>query len=62
MDELKVVGMECENYRMPFEDKLDYLRSKDIRFGIKYRDGNYIFDVSPEGEDVHLINNGRVGL
>ena len=30
MDELKVVGMEYENYRMPFEEKLDYLRSKDI--------------------------------
>jgi len=61
MGELKVVGMECEKYRMPFEDKLDYLRSKNMRFEIKYRDGKYIFDVSPEGEDVPLKSTGRVG-
>ncbi len=64
MDELKVVGMEYENYRMPFEEKLDYLKSKDMRFEIKYRDGKYIsdytFDVSPE-EDANLIDTGRVG-
>ncbi len=60
MDELKVVGIGCKNYRMPFEEKLDYLKSKDMRFEIKYRDGKYISDGYPGGEDVHLINNGRV--
>ncbi len=40
--------------------------NKNMRFEIKYRDGkyisDYIFDVSPGGEDVNLIETRRVGL